>query len=211
MKIKATFLIISFSLLFGLISLAQKLSYGLSAGIDLVGIHVTEKYVSLYGENTSEPLLSYNINGYFAYKSKRLMGFTIEPGYMLKGYSRENSYWSYLDEPAKYLSSHIQLPILADFHISKHFFISSGIEFAYLMSSKVVVGETTHKFDLPDKRFQLSGIIGLNYEIMKNLDIALRYIHELPYYRNRDYSFMHYAQFLVRFKLNKTLIAKTPK
>ena len=211
MKTKAIFLIISFSLLFGLASQAQKLSYGLSGGIDYVGFHVTEKYVSLNGENPTEPLLSYNINGYFAYKSKGLMGLTIEPGYMLKGYTWENSYWSYFDEPAKFLSSYIQVPILADFHISKHFFISSGIEFAYLMSSKVVVGETTQKFDLPDKRFQFSGIIGVNYEIMKNLDIALRYSHELPYYRDSDNTFMHYVQFLVRFKLNKTLIAKTPK
>lgn len=209
MKTKAISLIIAFTLLFGLLSQAQKLSYGLSGGIDYIGIHSTEKFESLSGEDIFDPMLTFNINGYFAYKSKGLIGISIEPGYMRKGMiTNQKGVWI-TEDPVKLIYNYIQLPILADFYISDHFYISAGFEFDYLFELKAVAGNMTENYELPDQRFQLSGMAGINYEIMKNLDIALRYSHELPYYRSHDYIFSNYVQFLIRFKMNKPLTDKS--
>ena len=211
MKTKAIFLIISFSLLFGFITQAQKLSYGVSGGVDLVGVYIPGKFAVQNNTYPYDNIITYNINGYFAYKSKGIFGVSIEPGFMIKGAKNELHEALWGDELIKIRDSYLQLPVLINFHISDRFYFSSGFEFAYMIKYYSLQANNTELHTLPKQRFQLSGMVGINYEVMKNIDIALRLNHELPYYREFDVFFMYYAQFLVRYKLNKTLADKITK
>ena len=85
-------------------------------------------------------------------------------------------------DPEKYKSqlrlNYIQLPLLAEFYITKKLFLSVGPEFAYLMSAKVNNdGNKTDVSNGYNPKFEISGMAAINYAIFPRVDIALRYSH----------------------------------
>ncbi len=106
------------------------------------------------------------------------------------------------------------MPLLVDFYLNERVSVSCGPELAYLLSAKQEWERET--YDLEDwynKKFEFSGVVGLNYKITRNFDLGVRYSHGLTQTTDIDHfdengvlipngkEFNHYAQLFVRFKL----------
>ena len=153
---------------------AQKYSYGLQGGFDLANLQMTNKPASAKGFTTFHPLATFNVNGYFGYRFSRFVGISAEPGFIRKGGTQDVHF--------RFLLNYIQLPVLADIFFTEKLFLSVGPEFSYLINargkSKTASNDIT---SLYDNRYELSGLIGLNYHITKNIDAGLRYDHGFTY------------------------------
>lgn len=149
-----------------------------------------------------------------------------EPGYIRKGGVVDDE--KYFSGRFNLQLNYVQLPILANLYCTNRFFISFGPEFAYLISkgrNSIPLPDTFSPIE--DNSFELSGLIGVNYSITKNIDLGLRYNHSLTHFSVRTwinpryppgYGIMGYSnvynqylQFIVRFKIkhgaNTTIIA----
>ncbi len=77
---------------------------------------------------------------------------------------------------------YLQLPLLVDLYITKKLFVSIGPEFAYLINAKAKSKDQSADIkDWYENTFELSGMIGVNYNIFERFDIGLRYSHGLTY------------------------------
>ena len=145
----------------------QKLKYGVVAGIDLanwINTNLSDEYNSSIFE---DPLISFNFNGYLGYRWSDRWGNSIEPGYIRKGENRES----------RIALHYVQLPVLTDFYMSNRFFVSIGPELSYLLSAKTNQEGLNKVTDIFDNRFEFSGVVGINYNINKNLDTGIRFNH----------------------------------
>jgi hypothetical protein len=163
----------------------QKIKYGLTIGFDVANSHVTNR---LKGDDSRVfyPMLAYNINGFIGYKSQSFWGLSIEPGFIQKGGFRKNviSYSSGVmyQGDISYRLNYIQFPILANLFINNKLYFSIGPELSYMLSAKAKFDSfSTDITSSYDNKFELSGTIGVNYSIWKNIDIGIRYNHGLTY------------------------------
>lgn len=99
-----------------------------------------------------------------------LMGFSIEPGYLIKG--------TRIDvDTMDYKFNFISTPLLFDFYPIKKLKVSIGPEVAYLIDAKNTVNDTT-KVSLTDtynNRWEISGTIGASYSLSFFADLGVRY------------------------------------
>jgi hypothetical protein len=154
---------------------AQEFNFGASAGVDVSNIRVSK--TSSFDVVDYDPMVAFNLNAFAAYRSASFWGITAEPGFIRKG-----AILSVAFDPEKYESqfrlNYIQLPLLADFYLTKRLFLSVGPELAYLISAKVNYdGNTTDISNGYDPKFELSGMAAISYAILPRVDIALRYSH----------------------------------
>lgn len=180
---------------------AQEFNYGIVGGLDIA----KTRLLNIPDDNNSTqiyPIAVFNINGHFGYKSAGFWGFSIEPGFIQKGWKFKFNFNDEITEE-KIKLNYIQIPFLADFYISNKFFISVGPELAYLINNK---------FDVYDN-LELSAMAGINYSLHKNFDIGLRYNHGitstssiewtdttgLPIGESNEYN--QYLQVFGRFKI----------
>lgn len=146
---------------------AQKLNYGSVAGIGLTNWLTTNLPAEYNTSIFKEPLISYNVNFYMGYRWSDHLGSSIEPGYIRKGINRGH----------KIMLHYVQLPLLTDFYVVDRFFVSIGPELGYLLNAKTNQEGLYNVTDIFDNRFELSGVVGVNYNINKNFDIGLRFNH----------------------------------
>ena len=171
MKAKLLLIIIGVGLIALVNTYAQNLNIGLSAGYDNVNIHVIPELSSLvkqpYGHRNS-----FNINCSISYRSRGIFGFSVEPGFIQKGASISKSRLEFND---------LQLPLLADVYVLHKFCLSIGPEFSYMISAKIVNPIPPYTDDLSHRynKFELSGLIGVNYMITKDIGIRISYNHGL--------------------------------
>jgi hypothetical protein len=174
---------------------AQGFRFGMLAGVDAVKLHsVVKPDVQVWDawRQDADPLISFNINGYIGYKSKSFWGFSIEPGYIRKG--GNGSYVGY-----------VQIPVLADIYPMEKIFFSIGPELAF--KNKI-----NYPPQITELTYELSGLIGLNYSILANVDLGLRYSHAFTYHTKSSFPdpfeggeaiqrvYNQYLQFVVRYK-----------
>lgn len=185
---------------------AQHFKFGLQAGLDITKSYLIDLPEEITENLTISPMISYNINGYIAYKGNSFLGLSIEPGFIKKGRNQNDG--------VKYHFNYIQLPILAEIYLTDKLFLSVGPELGYLINVKVKSEDAPdYKNDLYDKKFELSGLIGINYSIIENFDIGLRYSRSLTSTSDRIWTneygekgeeskeYNQYIQVLVRFKI----------
>jgi len=98
------------------------------------------------------------------------MGISIEPGIIQKG--TKYTFDSGDNNSAVIKYTYVQVPILGNFHLSEKIYISAGPEFSYLIKSKIFK---------PEKLFEISALIGLNYCLNEIMDIGFRYGHGITY------------------------------
>lgn len=167
---------------------AQTLKYGFLVGIDAMDNFLVNSNKTV-GANGA--FASFNINGYLGYNLNPKFGLSIEPGYIQKGiYNFKLNY--------------IQVPTLFDYYVTDKFFVNIGPEFAYLLNSSNIF----------DNRFEISGMIGLNYNFYKNFDLGLSYSRAFTHYMSGgiinninespndiSYFYNNYLQLKVRVKL----------
>jgi hypothetical protein len=154
---------------------AQEFNFGASAGVDVSNIRVFNS--SPYDIIEYDPMVAFNLNVSAAYRSASFWGITAEPGFIRKGAILTFAY-----DLEKYESqfrlNYIQLPLLADFYITKKLFLSVGPELAYLISATVNYdGNTADISNVYDNKLEVSGMAAINYAIFPRVDITLRYSH----------------------------------
>lgn len=171
-------IIIGLVLNLGLKLQAQEIKFGYLSGLGVSNAHVTNKIENRKDYKVFHPVYSFNINGYFEYKISKTWGIEAEPGFIRKGgtVGGMNRYHSTI----KMRLNYIQLPILANLYITKKFFVSIGPEFAYMINRQGNLPEKATGFDdFKENAFEISGLMGLNYSIYKEVDIGFRYNHGL--------------------------------
>lgn len=189
---------------------AQNFKYGLQGGIDLSNMIVTNLPDSLANQFDIEPIITYNINGYVGFKSKGFWGLSIEPGFMQKGaiYKNEN------DNKSRIKINYIQLPVLFDIYLYKRISLSIGPEIGCMFSAKSKTDyETFDVGNIYNNKFELSGLIGFNYNLLKNIDIGVNYSRGLTYISKHNWvdvngietgriskEYNQYFQFITRWK-----------
>jgi len=131
--------------------------------------------------------MSYNVNCVISYKKHDRWGFSVEPGLIQKGALGGVQLRSKIE--LKYF----QMPTLANIYFLHKFFISIGPEFSFLIDSRYINPKSTIDASSVYKKFELSGLIGINYMITKSFDFGLRYsrgltyIMKMPLYGNSIY------------------------
>ncbi|OEK07499.1 porin family protein [Roseivirga misakiensis] len=101
---------------------------------------------------------------------KSAFGFSIEPGYHLKGTRVD-------DRELDYRFNFLSTPILLDIYPTEKVKISVGPEFSYLMSAKNRFNDTT-KVDLTGtytRKWEVAGTIGISFALDYFVDFGLRY------------------------------------
>ena len=162
-------------ILLALILKAQSLELGLKTGVGIANTHITNLPETENHSDIFSPILSYSFNGTISYRSKGLLGVTVEPGIIQKGwYSFKGN-----DNENKFIIQYFQLPFLSDFYVSDKLFFSIGPELNYLLNAKNKSNYGTEKITELNRKFELAGLIGCAYKIHNNLDIGLRYSHGL--------------------------------
>ncbi|WP_321368305.1 porin family protein [uncultured Draconibacterium sp.] len=189
---------------------AQDFKFGGLTGITASKIYFNNKPSDFYEE--TDALTAFNINAFAKYKSASFWGVAIEPGFIQKGY-RTNITWGFIQGSAKVRLNYIQLPILAELYLSDKLYFSLGPELAYLLNAKYNMEGKTDITDIYDNRFELSGLIGVNYNIYKNFDIGLRYnrgltkttgiifMNETGEYMDEAKEYNQYLQIIVNFTI----------
>ena len=161
---------------------AQKFKYGVQLGVDIA--NTTLKINSLGGSESTNLITTFNLNGIIEYNLTNKIGISIEPGFMQKGKSLKVilGYRNY--------NNYIQMPILANIHISNKLYISCGPEISYLLNADIKPKDkpydTGSQYDTP---LELSGILGINYNIYKNLFLCLRYNRSLTHISKNLYGY----------------------
>jgi hypothetical protein len=106
----------------------------------------------------------------------RKVAMRLELYYIGKG-SRNTS--TNPDSSYKMVLHYIELPIMLEYHINKKMYFDAGVGFAYLFGNHEYIGgyEVTpeHNFD----RFEISTILGFNYQLMEKMAIRFGYSYSL--------------------------------
>src|SRR3972149_6768035 len=209
MKTMLTLIILGLTSFSGLNINAQDFRFGLLAGLDIANSHWINIPDMYGGSKKLYPMISFNLNAYAGYKSVGLWGMSVEPGFIQKGGVQK-----FFGDVVRLQLNYIQLPVLADFYLSDRFFISAGPELAYAIDMKaksITRNYVTDISDFYDNRFELSGMIGLNYKIIEKLDIGLRYNHGITNTSSFEYTdsngnplgemkeYNQYIQLILRF------------
>jgi len=138
------------------------------------------------------------------------LGLTIEPGYTLKGTRFKTG--MILNDTLRAISGnklhYISLPVLFDFYPIKNLKISVGPEVAFLAKTKLMIADTTQSISSTyNKRWELSGTVGISYSIDFFVDLGLRYntaftkVAEMDAILNRQKLFNQYLQVYLMFKI----------
>jgi len=209
MKTKTIWTIFGLIILSGLNIYAQDFKFGLLAGFDVVNARLTNKPETEGDSRVFYPMISFNANGYVGFKSARFWGISCEPGFIQKGGVTKG-----VNNNIRIQLNYIQIPILFDFFIQDKIFISVGPELSYMINAKARSKDNSNDIsDLYDKDFEVSGMIGINYNIIDKLDLGLRYNHGLTYiskiawtnaigeFQGESKEYNQYFQLVVRFKI----------
>lgn len=193
---------------------AQEFNFGVSTGVDVTNIRVSNSTTIAYLEYN--PMIAFNLNAFAAYRSAGFWGITAEPGFIRKG-AKETVVYSAEKQEARLFLSYLQLPLLVDFYLTRKLSLSVGPEFAYLMSAKVNYdGKFTDISYAYDNKFEVSGMAAINYTILPKVDIALRYSHGFTKTTQIDFTDIHneplghvkeynqYLQLLLRARIFST-------
>lgn len=167
--------IIGFCAIISIKTKAQNLELGLKAGFGISNIHITNLPETVNHSDIFSSILSYSVNGTLNYKGNELLGFSIEPGFIEKGW------FSYkgADHENKYTIQYLQIPILCDFYLSEKLFFSIGPEMNYLLHAENKSTYGSVEITNLNNKLELSGVIGCTYKISEDLDAGIRYSHGL--------------------------------
>lgn len=213
MKTKTFWVIIFMNLILSSNADAQDFKFGLVSGLDISNSRVTyNPNIEGFSRNY-DPITSFNANGYIGYKNSRNWGISAEPGFIQKGRLMQKDNGVRMED-IKFKLNYIQLPILMDIYLSEKIFFSIGPEFAYMINAKLKSKESSNDMTyFYDNRYEISGMVGVNYNISKNFDFGLRYNHGLTCIKKTNYTFLgiyqqvemkeynQYFQFILRFKV----------
>jgi hypothetical protein len=159
-------------LIFGLSTNAQVFKFGVLAGLDVVdGISKTVPDIEFeeYYLGKNDPMISFNMNGFASYKSAGTLGFSVEPGFIKKGYTFKG-----YGQESRFEYNYIHMPLLADLYITDKLYFSIGPEIGIMINARIKSEDHTAEIDIVDK-LELSGLLGVTYNISEKVGVGLRY------------------------------------
>jgi Outer membrane protein beta-barrel domain len=157
---------------------AQKFHFGILAGINMSNIHITQNTTSFFKNPVYKPISFFSLNGFLSLRTNTNWGISIEPGFIQKGANR--GYITMYDPfEEKITFSYIQLPVLYDLYFTKKISLSIGPEFSYLVKSQEKNSDRTINTYDQRKKIEIAGIVGLDYNVFKYVDIGFRYNHAI--------------------------------
>lgn len=168
---KAIFLSLCLLVSISINAFAQSLKYGVSTGLILSNSYTPDAIDSemLFGT----PMISGNVNFLIAYQSKGKWGISLEPGFIQKGWRYKNPF-NYQDFNRVKLN-YFQLPVLVEYRLRNNIYLSGGPELAYLANAKLRVEDFSVDMNgIYNRKFELSGILGIHYKIFEKIDVGLR-------------------------------------
>lgn len=186
-------------------SLGQNLFFGLKSGLNLNSIHQ-----SGFQEGTlprKNDYVGVNASTWIGYKIDNKTRLSFEPGYILKGAAFEGS--------SDVLRLHyVDMPLLFEYLIAKNVNLVVGPNLSYLLNAKISSeSENSVVNDLYNKKAEISGVLGLSYDVSFFMDIGVRYnmgfsnISDITLINDvgAPYGQIHeknrYLQFLIRLKI----------
>lgn len=163
---KSLFLFLIFLLLINTRGISQESFFGVKAGYNISSlISSNNPAIELNNRN------AFNASFVISLRSMQSKwGFSLEPGYILKGAS------SAIDS-IEYRFSYISMPILLEYNLLDKLKISAGPEVSYLISSKNK-GTGANNKDIGNiyrDGLELSATIGAAYSLDYFIDIGVRY------------------------------------
>jgi hypothetical protein len=191
---------------------AQDFKFGVLAGLDLSTTQQTNLPDNLSEFWDVDPMITFNVNGYAGYKSAGIWGISVEPGFIQKGALHKSD-----DSKARFQLNYIHMPVLGDIYLLDKLFISVGPEFGWMINAKAKADDYTNDITeiYKNHRYELSGLIALNYELNEHLDIGIRYNHGLTNISKITYTdqlgnvtgeskeYNQYFQIILRFRISK--------
>lgn len=216
---------------------AQDFEYGIEGGLGVSAIHMSDVPKGISYTRMYTPIPIYSINAFISYKSKNFWGLSVEPGIIQKGgiqlFDSRNSKHQIIHNNVFVVMHYIQLPILVNAYLGKRFYFLVGPELAYRLSESTGTTNTLNNTDmsvtayeslgnnvvadniLPDekRRFEISGVLGINYCVNKKFDLGLRYsygfnnlvdvtwVDKLGYLLGHSSTHNQYLQVLFKFKI----------
>jgi len=167
--------------------------YGALAGLSSTGIRLSGKQGEYF--NGYDRAIGFNVNAYLAFKTKGLIGVSIEPGFMMKGATGKSSIGNGYRSKLNY----IQMPVFIDFYLFKEkLFFQLGPEVALLTNAKLNESNGNGYYD---KKFELSAMAGVNFNIIRMLDVGIRYNYGITTTTDGEpKEFNNYIQLLLRLK-----------
>ena len=170
MKTRSIILCIALFVITINITNAQSFQFGGQIGFDIANSYWANKVE--YMEKVYYPMASYNINFIINYKISKV-GISIEPGVIQKG-----GVAKYMDEKFRHQINYIQFPLLFNYYITDNLYFSIGPELSYMISANVKAKDSKNdNLEFFDKRMEVSGIVDITYNIIKNINIGVRYNH----------------------------------
>ncbi|MBN1599880.1 MAG: PorT family protein [Bacteroidales bacterium] len=152
---------------------SQELAIGFSPGLNISMIRETDKLESYSRE--FKPILTYNLSALIAYEGRSFWGISAEPGYIQKG-----ALIRYADDDYKKKLHCINIPVYFDIYFGKRLNLSVGPELSYIVKVDFKSDNSSTDFtELYERRYELSGNIGFFYNVIKQIDIGIRYSHGL--------------------------------
>lgn len=184
-------------------SYAQEHQFGVQSGFGISGIHDKDK-IFHYSQREPKPGFGYSFNLFYTYKFNQKIGFTIEPGYLSHAYGAKYFAQNSANNSTRssYKKNYISMPITFNWYFTDKFYLTVGPEIQYVVSVMTKINGERQTFENLNERLRLNGIIGINYQLLTNLDIGLRYANEIPY--RSDYSFYflnYYVHFVAKYRL----------
>ncbi len=150
--------------------ISQNFKFGAQIGIN-GSSEILSKAPDQLGRTTYQPALTFNINAHIDYILSKRWSMAIEPGFIQKG-----TRVSFSANSSRLNAYYVQMPVLANFHILDKLYVSAGPELSYLVAANNRTnGNTYNNITSYENRFDLGALVGINYEIHKNLDLGLRY------------------------------------
>lgn len=172
---------------------AQKFTYGVQAGVDVVQLRSNGALAGVdvvQLRNNADPTVGCNINGYIAYRINDRLGFAVEPGYVDNGLISRTDFT--LDLIGRYNDHYLQMPVLAEVYFFERLFISVGPEISYRLDH----------FVLDIDRTELSGLGRIQYRMFDKFDLGLGYSRGFTcVYSEMEKWKYHYLQLFVRYRI----------
>lgn len=192
------------------LNFAQEFNFGLERGYNLSVF----RYENIKFDNFKniKPVYTGNTNIFLSYKTKSLIGYSLELGVIQKG-AKINS---------KYKLYYIQMPTTFDFYFSKKVSLSLGSEFSYMFFGLNKRGFVNYQniSSVYKNDIEISGLAGINFKFDEILNISFRYSRSLTSSLKLQITdsesdgiletsqYNHYIQLLFRVNLSEVLKKK---
>ncbi|WP_423126487.1 porin family protein [Gaoshiqia sp. Z1-71] len=172
---KITFITLGFILILIMNLNAQNIDLGIKTGAGFASVNFTNIPGTDSNADIFSSTFSYGVNGTLNYKLNELLGFSLEPGMIKKGWTSDNIN----DHSNKTNLYYLQLPGLLDFYLLDGLFLSIGPEIDYLINAKVKSNRGSEDVTDLFRKFEFSGTTGVTYHIFDRYDVGFRYSHGL--------------------------------